>query len=199
MQIRNRIKEFIQVPARELVPNPKNWRTHPDAQKDALKGVLAEIGYADALIARRLNNGQLQLIDGHLRAETTPDQAVPVLVLDLDENEADKLLALLDPLSAMAGTDSQLLDELTANLETQNEAVRNLIENMRAEALNDFASDGSDTESDESDSDGSYADPKEVAVPELFQILVACEDESQQRELFERLNQEGYKCKFLNL
>ncbi len=193
MQIRNRIKEFLQVPARELIPNPKNWRTHPDNQKNALKGILAEIGYADALIARRLDDGQLQLIDGHLRAETTPDQTVPVLVLDLDESEADKLLALLDPLSAMAGADAQLLDELTARMETQNDAVRNLLDTIRANAQIDIPADKSPEDDD------ALTTPKEVEVPELFQILVACDDENQQRELFERLNQEGYKCKFLNL
>ena len=59
----------------------------------ALRALLTEIGYADALIARELPDGQLQLIDGHLRAETTPDEQVPVLVLDVTEEEADKLLA----------------------------------------------------------------------------------------------------------
>ena len=52
-----------------------------------------------------LPDGRLMLIDGHLRAETTPDQLVPVLVLDVDENESNKLLATLDPLAAMAETD----------------------------------------------------------------------------------------------
>jgi len=52
VQIRDRIKELRRVPASELLPNPKNWRTHPVAQQDALRGVLAEVGYADALIAR---------------------------------------------------------------------------------------------------------------------------------------------------
>ncbi len=46
MQIRDRVKELRRVPARELRPNPKNWPTHPPAQHDALRGVLAEIGYA---------------------------------------------------------------------------------------------------------------------------------------------------------
>ncbi len=71
--IRDRIKELRRVKASELVPNEKNWRRHPKAQADALRGVLAEIGYADALIARETPEG-LKLIDGHLRAETTPDQ-----------------------------------------------------------------------------------------------------------------------------
>jgi hypothetical protein len=32
--------------ARDLVPNKKNWRRHPLAQADALRGLLGEIGYA---------------------------------------------------------------------------------------------------------------------------------------------------------
>ena len=88
MQVRDRIVELRRVPAGELRPHPKNWRTHPKAQQEALRGILAEIGYADALIAWQLPDGALQLIDGHLRAETTPDQEVPVLVLDVTEEEA---------------------------------------------------------------------------------------------------------------
>lgn len=41
MNIRNRIKELRNVPASELRPNPRNWRTHPTEQVDALKGILA--------------------------------------------------------------------------------------------------------------------------------------------------------------
>ena len=36
MKIRNRIKELRWVPARELLVNPKNWRSHPPAQREAL-------------------------------------------------------------------------------------------------------------------------------------------------------------------
>jgi hypothetical protein len=48
-----------------------------------------------------LPDGRLEIVDGHLRAETAPEQMVPVLVLDLDEEESDKLLLTLDPLAAM--------------------------------------------------------------------------------------------------
>src|SRR5262249_26503255 len=88
MRIRDRIKKLRRVPAKELLPNPKNWRSHPPAQQDALRGLLAELGYCDATIARLLPDGRLQLIDGHLRCETTPDMEVPVLVLDVTEGEA---------------------------------------------------------------------------------------------------------------
>src|SRR6187551_644207 len=100
MHIRDRIQEFLRVPASELAPSPRNWRTHPDAQRDALRGVLAEIGFASAILARRRDDGRLEIIDGHLRAETAPEQLVPVLVLDVTQGEADKLLLTFDPLSA---------------------------------------------------------------------------------------------------
>ena len=45
----------------------------------ALRGILGEIGYADALLARRDGEG-LVLIDGHLRRSLDPDQLVPVVL-----------------------------------------------------------------------------------------------------------------------
>jgi hypothetical protein len=97
MEVRDRIRELRRVKAKELVLNSKNWRVHPAAQARALRAMLIDVGYADALIARELPDGRLKLIDGHLRAETTPDAIVPVLVLDVNEAEADKLLLTLDP------------------------------------------------------------------------------------------------------
>lgn len=125
--IRDRIRELRRVRAGDLVPNPKNWRRHPKAQADALRGLLDEIGYADALLARELPDGRLMLIDGHLRAETTPDLMVPVLLLDLDEAEADKLLLTLDPLSAMAEADGERIQSLLQTVQTSDQSVEALL------------------------------------------------------------------------
>ena len=190
MQIRDRIKELRRVRASELRPNPRNWRTHPRAQRDAMCGALAEIGYADALLARELPDGSLELIDGHLRAETTPDAEVPVLILDLDDAESAKLLALHDPLAAMAEANDEMLAELIANVETENAAVRALLDQMLhepespAEKEYDVRADG---------------ESREVAVPEAFQVVIECRDEAEQQSLYERLHGEGYKCKLLTL
>jgi hypothetical protein len=127
MLIRDRIRELRRVPASELLPNPKNWRTHPDAQKNALRGVLSEIGLADACLARELPDGSLMLIDGHLRAETLGDGDVPVLILDVNEAEADKLLATLDPLAAMAGKDAEQLASLLGTLKDQDDNLAALV------------------------------------------------------------------------
>jgi len=134
MKIRDRIKDFRRVPASQLLPNPRNWRTHPQAQQDALRGVLSEIGYADALLARELPDGQLMLVDGHLRAEVTPDVEVPVLVLDIDEAEAAKVLATLDPLAAMAEADAVKLDELLRDIDTGSEALQGMLAELAKDA-----------------------------------------------------------------
>lgn len=134
MHVKDRIKELRRVRASELRPNPRNWRTHPPEQQDALRGVLAEVGYADALIARETEDGGLELIDGHLRAETTPDAEVPVLVLDVSESEAAKILATLDPLSGMAGIDEGKLKDLLAGVSTQNEALAKMLDDLAKEA-----------------------------------------------------------------
>jgi|TARA_R110002020_G_scaffold98571_7_gene234493 hypothetical protein len=131
MEIRNRIKELRQVKASAILPNPKNWRKHPEQQSNALRGMLTEIGYADALVAYENKKG-LMLIDGHLRAETTPDMEVPVLVTDLTEEEADKLLATLDPLGTMAQSDQGQLTKLLDGMTLQDNQLLNMMTYIKA-------------------------------------------------------------------
>ena len=185
MYIRDRIKDFRRVSASSLKPNPKNWRVHNNRQRNVLKGILAEIGYADALLVRELSDGSLQLLDGHLRAETTPNQEVPVLVLDLNDAEADKLLATLDPLAALADTDQTMLDDLLSQIETENIAVQEFLRSL------------TDSQSYDCESDSFHT--KEVEIPEVYQILVTCKNESEQQEVFEQLSAEGRNCRIVNL
>ena len=183
MTIRDRIKDFRRVRADSLRPNPRNWRTHPPAQREALRGVLAEIGYADALVARELPDGSLELVDGHLRAELSPAQMVPVLVLDVSQDEALKLLATLDPLAAMAEADAAMLHELIENVQTDHRAVAALLKSLARENPLPRATRPS----------------LEMTLPATFQVVVECSDEEQQRGLFERLASEGFKCRVLSL
>jgi hypothetical protein len=190
--IRDRIKELRRVKAAELRPHPNNWRVHPQSQQDALRGVLAEVGYADALLARELPDGTLQLIDGHLRAETTPEMEVPVLVVDLDEHEAAKLLAVHDPLAGLAEANHDALAELVEQVETESEAVRNLLDQL----LSEPGLDDAPPPDEQMENAGS---PRGVEVPEAFQVVVECRDEAEQRDVYERLSGEGLKCRLLTL
>ena len=184
MHIRDRVKELRRVRASELRPNPRNWRTHPDKQRDALRGLLAEVGYADALLVREADDGVLELIDGHLRAETTPTAIVPVLVLDVSAEEADKILLTHDPVSAMAGRDDTLYRELWAECDTQSDAVKSMLADVAGPNSTELPS---------------LDDRPEVDVPECYQVVIECHDEAEQERLFERMRGEGYKCRLLML
>jgi hypothetical protein len=191
MNIRNRVKSLRMVPASDLRPNPKNWRTHPKAQQDALRGVLAEVGLADACLARELPDGSLMLIDGHLRAETLGDGDVPVLVLDVTEAEADKILATLDPLAAMAESDAAKLDELLRNVDTGSEALQRMLAATASDAglygtLRDGPSDIEPTEAEESAADRDY----EASV--VRQIVLVF-DQSQYESVVDALGEHAEK------
>jgi ParB-like chromosome segregation protein Spo0J len=186
MNIRNRVKSLRMVPASDLKPNPKNWRTHPKAQQDALRGVLAEVGLADACLARELPDGSLMLIDGHLRAETLGDGDVPVLILDVNEAEADKILATLDPLAAMADSDAAKLDELLRNVDTGSEALQKMMA-ATADAAGLYKDDDAAEKSD--------ADNAAFNYEQQYGVTVMCRDESHQKEVYDNLTGEGMECR----
>lgn len=188
MNVRVRFKNLSNpvryIRGRDLAPHPANWRTHPTAQLDSLRGVLAEVGFADVVKGFELPDGRVMLIDGHARAEVLPDQEIPVLVLDVSVDEANKLLATFDPIGAMAGADGEKLDALLREVETDNDALTAM--------LNTLASDNGLASGQEPDPP---AGPDEI--PEQFQILVVCETEQEQTELLETLTAEGYTCRSL--
>lgn len=132
--IRDRIIDTRRVRAGDLIANPKNWRLHPKPQADAMRGILRDVGYTTPLMAVETADG-LMLLDGHLRAETTPDTMVPVSIVDLTPEEADKVLLTHDPLSAMAGADNDRLAGLLAGVSTQDDAVRRLLDSIRDEHI----------------------------------------------------------------
>jgi DNA modification methylase len=129
--VRDRVVGLRRVRAADLLEHPRNWRRHPERQRRILADVLEEIGYADALLAREVDGG-LQLLDGHLRRSLTPDQEVPVLVVDLTDEEADELLALLDPLAALAEPDPDRVVALHASVQSSSRAVRELLAGILA-------------------------------------------------------------------
>jgi len=135
MKFNNRVKELRMVKASELQAHPKNWRKHPESQLKALRGLLSEVGFAGAELARELEDGTLQLIDGHARASVAGDEEVPVLVLDVDEAEAAKILATYDPIGGMANANKETLAVLLSEIETDNDAIGELLSKMMPETV----------------------------------------------------------------
>jgi hypothetical protein len=76
-RFRVRVVELRSVKASELKHHPRNWRRHPPFQRKALDEVLTRVGFAGALVARVDVEGNLVLIDGHLRRDVAGDELVP--------------------------------------------------------------------------------------------------------------------------
>lgn len=132
--IKNRIIGLEYMPANELIANPLNARTHPARQREALRGSLSSLGYYDAVI---LNKHTGYLIDGHARVEEqlTLDETakMPVLLVDLDEQEEAQALASHDWISSLAEYDKAILTDLMSNINTDDNRVAEMLSEMSKE------------------------------------------------------------------
>ena len=131
-EIKNRIIGSGEEPLDNILFNPRNWRIHPLNQQNALKGVLEEVGWVQEVI---INKRTGHLVDGHLRCQLAAREGaktIPVKYVDLSEDEEALVLATLDPIAAMAATDKQKLDELFADIQSENENVRKMMDDIAA-------------------------------------------------------------------
>lgn len=134
--IRNRIIAIRKVRGADLRPNPENPRRHPREQRDAMAGILHEVGQAGVLLAYRDPEApdRLTLIDGHERSEDFGDLEWDVAETDLTPTEARKLMALYDPLAAMAETEAQALADLLAQVEAEDPALQSMMRALEEKA-----------------------------------------------------------------
>lgn len=185
---RDRIIDFRRVRAAELSGAPWNWRSHPDAQRDAVVGSLEELGITEPLKTRLLPDGSLQLWDGHLRQEILnaigPDTIIPVVVTDLNEEEAKKANLIHDPLAALAEADQPKLDALLAEIQTDSPAIVKMLEDLAKVSGCEWGQ-------------SEAVEPEAPTLAEQFNILIECESEDTQAELLERFAGEGLKCRSL--
>lgn len=114
---RNRIVGRAEVKAKDLVPHPSNWRMHPEPQRRAFDGLLREVGWVqDVIVNRRTGH----VLDGHMRRDmaAAAGELVPVVYVDLSEDEERLVLASFDPVSALAVSDEVQLRDLVGDIET---------------------------------------------------------------------------------
>lgn len=129
--LRDRIVEFRRMKAAELRPHPLNPRRHPLRQHGAVKAFLARIGIADRLLARQLPNGQVELLDGHLRAEDNPSTTWPVLITDLNDAEAKEFILMLHKLAGLAEDDPEHLATLLDEVSFEEDDLATILDELR--------------------------------------------------------------------
>jgi hypothetical protein len=113
----NRIVEYGTKRADQFQAHPRNWRLHPKHQRDALAASLNSVGWV-GVVLENVRTGHL--LDGHERLWQALQQGdetpVPYIAVDVNEDEEHLVLTTLDPISAMAATDAEMLGDMLADL-----------------------------------------------------------------------------------
>jgi len=172
------------VPASSLLANEWNARIHPQLQRDALAGLLDEVGVVQFVlvnlrtaVAWGERRGVETVVDGHLRilialghGDETP---VPVAFVDLSPQEERRVLLTYDRIGALATLDAEKIVVL------------------REETLTDYPESTLDLDA------VLRTDRRRVSfeTETAYNVLVACVTEEDQASLIERLRGEGWMCK----
>jgi len=176
-KFRIRITGFETKPASDFKFNPLNYRRHGDAQRDALRTMLGDVGWVQGVIENKRTGN---LIDGHARIEEAlrddPEQKVPYLVVDLSPAEEKAVLATLDPIGAMAEADPAAVDKLYAETIAAMPGLEDLLSALHYEAEDD---------------DDEEPKTKTVEFKRSFKIVIECTSERQQKKISKILDTQG--------
>jgi len=110
------------------------------------------------------------------------------LVLDVSEEEADKILLTLDPLAALAGVDEMQLADLLSTTKFESPQLEQMLDGLARETAG----------AEEALATAATERP-EIEIPESYQVVVECESEADQEAVFTRMREEGYRCRVLTL
>lgn len=129
----NRILGYGTKPADQFTANALNYRKHPQRQRDAVQASLRELGWIGVVVENRRTGA---LIDGHERVwqALANNEDVPYIEVDLSEEEERLALAVFDPITYMAETDSAILDELLRDVNTGEAALQELLAELAEDA-----------------------------------------------------------------
>jgi len=192
LEIINRIVGYGEELLDQILFNPANWRVHPGAQQEALKGVLEEVGWVQNVIVNKTTG---HLIDGHLRCQLAAREGaktIPVTYVEVSQAEEDLILASLDPIAAMATTDKQKLEELLKGIDSESDAINKLLEDV-AEANKIELHEFEETPEPQIDKAEELRVKLGVETGQLWQLgehRLICGD-SQEVDVFERLMNGG--------
>src|SRR3990167_7282649 len=82
----------------QLMANPGNYRIHPKYQQDVMLDMLDTVGWIQRIIVNKRTG---HIVDGHLRAMLAireGETEIPVIYVDLSDEEERIALAAMDPL-----------------------------------------------------------------------------------------------------
>lgn len=175
------VQEFETTPIDAVRPHPRNPRRGDVA---SIRQSIEKNGWYGAIICQRSTGYILAGNHRYQAAVKSGAMAVPVCWIDVDDEKGLRIL---------------LADNRTSDLASQSEEDLALLLGELAGSEDGLAGTGYsefDLEQLLGEEDASAVDQSGELLPG-FEVIVTCEDESQQRELLERLQREGFACRAL--
>ena len=176
---------FKKVFISELSPakyNPRKDLTDKDPEYQRIKRSIEEFGYVDPVIV----NADYTVIGGHQRLKVLKELGhaqIDVVVVDIPKIKEKALNIALNKITG-EWDDARLVS---------------LLQEIKADGMLEF------TGFDEAEFDkllnsaNAPEEPKGISVKDTFEIIVECQNETEQEQTYNKLMEDGYKCRVLTL
>jgi ParB-like chromosome segregation protein Spo0J len=173
----------------QLIPYSNNAKAHPDEQVKKIASSIKNYGWDQPIVV----DGDNEIIKGHGRLQAAD-------VLGLDEVPVIKR----EDLTEAEAKASRIADNKTAESEWLDDALETELDVLDQEEQIDLDSLGFDD--DEIDDlleidDGlpEPADEEDLGLETEYEVIVECESEVMQEQVFDELTEEGYECRLNSL
>jgi ParB-like chromosome segregation protein Spo0J len=168
-----------------LTPDPANVRLHPDHNLDAIKASLKRFGQqkpivADAAGIIRAGNGTWAA------AKALGWERIWAVTTTLSGGDAAAFAIADNRTAELAQWDTPALASQLAALDAHLQLAAGFTPEEMAALTADIA-------------DAAVEDAPDLALRQVFEIAVQCEDEDDQREVYERLTGEGRQCRVMTI
>lgn len=182
---RKAARSIVMLPVSEVRPYEKNPRKNAEAVK-YVRASIEKFGFKQPIVI----DSNRVIICGHTRLEAAKSLGmteVPCIVADDLTDAQVKALRLADnKVAEFSEWEMNLLGEELGELAEISDI-----------DMGDFGFDDNlDKIGDEEENE---TEEKGVNLSETFQIIVECENETEQQEIFEKLSGEGYRCRLSTL
>lgn len=182
---RKSARSIVMLPVSEVRPYEKNPRKNAEAVK-YVRASIEKFGFKQPIVI----DYKRVIICGHTRLEAAKSLGmaeVPCIVADDLTDAQVKALRLADnKVAEFSEWEMNLLGEELGELAEISDI-----------DMGDFGFDDNLDKIGDEEENGT--EEKGVNLSETFQIIVECENEIEQQEIFEKLSGEGYKCRLSTL
>lgn len=181
----NDISPATLVPIDSLTPDPANVRRHPDNNLEAIKASLKRFGQQKPIVVDsadiiRAGNGTWAA------AKALGWQRIWVIKTALSGGDAVAYAIADNRTAELAQWDSPALADQLAALDSHLQLAAGFTPEEMAALTSDI-------------NKASIEDESEIPLRQVFEVAVECRDEDDQREIYNRLTEEGRKCRVLTI